>query len=407
MAMQQLRVEQEADRQAAEAEKHAALEAMADAVEGEMKIALTQIGRTTGTMAATADAMAGSAARTGSAAQDAAMAAGQALANAQSVASAAEQLAASIRAIGGQVRQSSDVVSRAVTAGTEARTKIETLNSEVAHIGSVADMIREIAARTNLLALNATIEAARAGDAGKGFAVVASEVKQLASQTARSTEQIGRHIAQVRAATGASVDAVARIEETISAINAIAASIAASVEEQGVATAEIARNMSDTAAAASEMTERNQTVSAEAQDTGRHAAELRQNTVLVNTTVGDLGQSVIRSVRSSTAAVRRRQSRRYGVDVACRITLPGRGTQDGHLIELSEGGASVTDASLLSSGDRGALRVEAFGQPLPFVVRDVQDGSLRLIFELDAATAEQFGPIPERLAGRAGSAEAA
>src|ERR1700758_3632130 len=83
----------------------------------------------------------------------------------------------------------------------------------------VADMIGEIAAKTNLLALNATIEAARAGDAGKGFAVVASEVKSLATQTARSTEEIGRHIAEVRGATGESVTAVRHIEQTIGEIN--------------------------------------------------------------------------------------------------------------------------------------------------------------------------------------------
>jgi methyl-accepting chemotaxis protein len=116
------------------------------------------------------------------------------------VPSAAEELAASIREIGGQVSQSTAVVGRAVTAGRrDTRETIEALNTQVERIGAVADMIGEIAARTNLLALNATIEAARAGDAGKGFAVVASEVKQLATQTARSTEEITRHIGEVRA----------------------------------------------------------------------------------------------------------------------------------------------------------------------------------------------------------------
>ena len=161
------------------------------------------------------------------------------MANAQTVASAAEQLTASIREIGTQVEHSSEVVSRAVAAGTERRATIATLSEQVTQIGVVADMINDIAARTNLLALNATIEAARAGDAGKGFAVVASEVKQLAMQTARSTEEIGRHIARVGAATSASVAAVARMEQTVNEINEIAGSIAAAMEQQGAATAEI------------------------------------------------------------------------------------------------------------------------------------------------------------------------
>ncbi|HVZ31770.1 MAG TPA: cache domain-containing protein, partial [Polyangiaceae bacterium] len=216
--------EREQEREKAEAAKHAALLAMAETIETETKAALAEVARRTQAMTEAADGMSASAIRTGTSAEGAANSAAQALANAQTVASAAEQLAGSIQEIGSQVSHSNAVVGRAVEAGHVTRETIATLNEQVGRIGTLADMISEIAARTNLLALNATIEAARAGDAGKGFAVVASEVKQLATQTARSTEEISRHIAEVRTATGASVAAVGRIEETISEINVIAGS---------------------------------------------------------------------------------------------------------------------------------------------------------------------------------------
>lgn len=197
------------ERQRADAEKHAALMRMAETVETETDAAQRDVGSRTSAMAAAADAMSASAVRTGGSAQGAATAAGQAPDNARLVATAAERLASAIREIETQVAHSSQIIGQAVSAGSESRSTMEALNSEVGQIGAVVDMISEIAGQTNLLALNATIEAARAGEAGKGFAVVASEVKQLAAQTARATGDITRHIDQVRTATGASVSAVA------------------------------------------------------------------------------------------------------------------------------------------------------------------------------------------------------
>jgi chromosome segregation ATPase len=334
--------------------------------------------------------MSASASRTGVSAQGAATAAAQALANAQTVASAAEELSASIREIGGQVSQSATVVGRAVTAGSETRATMETLNEQVGRIGVVADRISEIAAKTNLLALNATIEAARAGDAGKGFAVVASEVKQLATQTARSTEEITRHIGEVRTATGASVAAVGRIEQTIGEINAIAGSIAAAVEEQGAATAEIARNVTETASAANEMTRRINEVSDEAEQAGKRSEEVSKDTAALNTMVGELKVSLSKVVQTSTSAVDRRLTTRYSLNLPCRITAASIGTRSAHVTNISEGGVSVVGAPALPIGSRGTLESDRIGMKLPFAVREWENDTLHLAFEMAQADVPKF-----------------
>ena len=384
------------ERQRAALEKQAALLGMAEKIENETGAALETVGIRTAAMTATAEEMSASAARTGNSALSAASASAQALATAQTVASAAEQLSASIREISVQVGQSNEIVSRAVAAGSETRATIEALNEQVGRIGAVADMIGEIAARTNLLALNATIEAARAGDAGKGFAVVASEVKALATQTARSTQEITQHIAQVRGATGVSVAAVARIEQTIGEIDAIAGSIASAVEEQGAATAEIARNVAETASAANDMTNRVSEVTTEAEQTGTRAAEVRDSAAALNAAVEDLRHSVIRVVRTSTAEVNRRSEHRFPADLACRLSIAGRAST-ARVTDLSDHGAYIRDTPSMPLGTRGTLALDGVDFPLQFTVRAVEDDGLHLMFELDAATAARFAAVPERL----------
>ncbi len=390
------RLAHDADQLRAQEETQVALVSMAEAIETETGAALAQVHARTVAMTETATQMSGSASRTGRSAGSAAASAAQALETSQTVANDADMLAAAISEIGDQVGQSAAVSSRAVAAGHETRATIEALNTQVARIGAVADMIGEIAGRTNLLALNATIEAARAGEAGKGFAVVASEVKSLAAQTARSTQDIARHIDEVRGATNEAVAAVARIEQTIGEINAIASAVASAVEKQAAATTGIAFNVAETAAAANEMSGRITEVSAEAEQTERHALSVRENAAALETAVAELRHAIIRVVRTSTTEVDRRRAARYLVDLPCRVSVAGA-THDARLADLSATGAHLCGAPPLAPGVSGTAWIESLGRPLPFVVRSADDrGALHVEFEADEAARLALGALLDR-----------
>jgi len=159
-----------------------------------------------------------------------------------SVAAAAEELHSSVREISSQIHKSNDLIGDSVQKVQSADMYAKKLEQSSEKVREVIRLIADISSQINLLALNATIESARAGESGKGFAVVANEVKNLASQTNKSVDEIAKVIDEMGEVSGGIIDALENVKGSVNRISEASVSIASAVEEQTVATNEIAKS---------------------------------------------------------------------------------------------------------------------------------------------------------------------
>ncbi len=96
-----------------------------------------------------------------------------------------------------------------ITGGNkELKDHINTLETAVYQVRSIAENIGAISGQTKMVALNAAIEAARAGEHGLGFSVVAEEISKLSDHTAGAVRQAFSVLTEMQQKVNAVVESI-------------------------------------------------------------------------------------------------------------------------------------------------------------------------------------------------------
>ncbi len=197
--------------------------------------------------------------------------------NAGLVVSVSDAMASTVNEIAQNTEKARAIINEAVSQTHETSQEISRLGIAIQGISIITEAITEISEQTNLLALNATIEAARAGEAGKGFAVVAGEIKELAKQTAESTQDIKKKINEIQDSSSGTISQVEKIAKVINETDQIVSTIASAVEEQSVGTNEITQNIGQAALGIKEVNENVAQSSVVVGETAKDIAHINQS----------------------------------------------------------------------------------------------------------------------------------
>ena len=151
------------------------------------------------------------------------------------------------------IQQTVDQMGAVRNSITSLRELVTGLGERSAEIGTITEVINNIARQTNLLAPNAAIEAARAGEHGSGFAVVAGEVRKLAEESSASAQQITQIVQLIQQDTDHAVQAVqVNSNETEMGIELVAAAGQAFEQISNVAN-KVAADIEEVSAGSEEM----------------------------------------------------------------------------------------------------------------------------------------------------------